>query len=190
MNSVNFAGSEVLAGVGRKCCAKSFKRLCKDHQDLHSSIDCHNGIGAEQVYCTLEDNTSDCCDGKLQSHWDSDDGGLTDGMEVNFPFFFLECEDVVLLFQIDEMCIRDRYIDYLNAEISKYIVRQMSGEKSVAGSKSMSSYYIIVGNIERIGDCLLYTSNLELLRQHLVGHRQVHHVLQAFHRICNAFLLH
>ena len=102
MNSVNFAGSEVLAGVGRKCCAKSFKRLCKDHQDLHSSIDCHNGIGAEQVYCTLEDNTSDCCDGKLQSHWDSDDRGLTDGMEVNFPFFFLECEDVVLLFQIDD----------------------------------------------------------------------------------------
>lgn len=50
LNSVNFAGSEVLAGVGRKCCAKSFKRLCKDHQDLHSSIDCHNGIGAEQVY--------------------------------------------------------------------------------------------------------------------------------------------
>ena len=102
LNSVNFAGSEVLAGVGRKCCAKSFKRLCKDHQDLHSSIDCHNGIGAEQVYCTLEDNTSDCCDRKLQSHWDSDDRGLTDGMEVNFPFFFLECEDVVLLFQIDD----------------------------------------------------------------------------------------
>ena len=72
LNSVNFAGSEVLAGVGRKCCAKSFKRLCKDHQDLHSSIDCHNGIGAEQVYCTLEDNTSDCCDGKLQSHWHTD----------------------------------------------------------------------------------------------------------------------
>ena len=56
------------------------------------------------------------------------------------------------------MCIRDRdslkereeYIDYLNAEISKYIVRQMSGEKSVAGSKSMSSYYIIVGNIEPV----------------------------------------
>ena len=47
---------------------------------------------------------------------------------------------------------REEYIDYLNAEISKYIVRQMSGEKSVAGSKSMSSYYIIVGNIERIGD--------------------------------------
>ena len=52
----------------------------------------------------------------------------------------------------DSLKEREEYIDYLNAEISKYIVRQMSGEKSVAGSKSMSSYYIIVGNIERIGD--------------------------------------
>ena len=71
----------------------------------------------------------------------------------------------------DSLKEREEYIDYLNAEISKYIVRQMSGEKSVAGSKSMSSYYIIVGNIERIGDhamnILGYAKNLNEWGIHL-----------------------
>ncbi len=47
---------------------------------------------------------------------------------------------------------REDYIDYLNAEISKYIVKALSLEMSAKDSKCMNAYYAIVGNLERIGD--------------------------------------
>lgn len=47
---------------------------------------------------------------------------------------------------------REEYIDYLNAEISRYIVKLMSSEMSEQDSQRINGYYIIVNNIERIGD--------------------------------------
>lgn len=47
---------------------------------------------------------------------------------------------------------REEYIDYLNIEISRYIVGVLSLEMSAKDSKRMNAYYEIVGNLERIGD--------------------------------------
>lgn len=47
---------------------------------------------------------------------------------------------------------REEYIDYLNIEISRYIVGVLSLEMSGKDSKRMNAYYEIVGNLERIGD--------------------------------------
>lgn len=59
----------------------------------------------------------------------------------------------------------EHYIDYLNAEISKYIVTLMATEMSDRDSQSINSFYIITNNIERIGDHAMniagYTQNLK-----------------------------
>ncbi len=47
---------------------------------------------------------------------------------------------------------RETYIDYLNREISEYIVSLISNEKSVEDSKIINAYYVIISNLERIGD--------------------------------------
>lgn len=47
---------------------------------------------------------------------------------------------------------REEYIDYLNIEISRYIVGALSLEMSAKDSGRMNAYYGIVGNLERIGD--------------------------------------
>ena len=47
---------------------------------------------------------------------------------------------------------REGYIDYLNREISRYISRLISIETNERGSKIISSFFAISGNIERIGD--------------------------------------
>ena len=47
---------------------------------------------------------------------------------------------------------REEYIDYLNAEISRYIANMLSLEMSAEDSKRIHAYFAIVGNLERIGD--------------------------------------
>ena len=47
---------------------------------------------------------------------------------------------------------RETYIDYLNREISEYIVSLISNEKSTEDSKIINGYYAVIGNLERIGD--------------------------------------
>ena len=46
----------------------------------------------------------------------------------------------------------EEYVDFLNAEISKYISALMSGEKIEQDAKTVSAYFKIIGNIERISD--------------------------------------
>ncbi|KMZ55134.1 Na/Pi cotransporter family protein [Dorea sp. D27] len=46
----------------------------------------------------------------------------------------------------------EEYINYLNTEISRYIGRLMTVEMSVQDSKCINAYYVIISNIERIGD--------------------------------------
>ena len=53
---------------------------------------------------------------------------------------------------LEEIAAREDYIDYLNGEIARYIVRLMSVEMSEQDSKIINSYYLIISNIERIGD--------------------------------------
>ncbi len=53
---------------------------------------------------------------------------------------------------LEEITAREDYIDYLNGEISRYIVGLMSVEMSEQDSKSINSFYMMISNIERIGD--------------------------------------
>lgn len=52
---------------------------------------------------------------------------------------------------------REEYIDYLNKGISEYIVSLMTSEKSMSDSLQINGYYVIISNLERIGD---HTVNL------------------------------
>lgn len=47
---------------------------------------------------------------------------------------------------------KEDYIDYLNAEVSRYIVSVMHHEMAAEDSVKISGYYKILGNLERIGD--------------------------------------
>ena len=53
---------------------------------------------------------------------------------------------------LDEIEETEEYIDYLNAEISRYIVRLMSVEMSEDDTRRINNYYLALSNIERIGD--------------------------------------
>ena len=47
---------------------------------------------------------------------------------------------------------REEYIDFLNREISRYVSQLISIETNEQGSRTVSSFFTIAGNIERIGD--------------------------------------
>ena len=53
---------------------------------------------------------------------------------------------------MEKISERETYIDYLNREISEYIVSLISNEKSTEDSKIINGYYAVIGNLERIGD--------------------------------------
>ncbi len=54
--------------------------------------------------------------------------------------------------EMERISERETYIDYLNREISEYIVSLISNEKSIEDSKIINGYYAVIGNLERIGD--------------------------------------
>ena len=47
---------------------------------------------------------------------------------------------------------REEYIDFLNKGISEYIVSLMSSVRSMSDSIQINGYYVIISNLERIGD--------------------------------------
>ena len=51
----------------------------------------------------------------------------------------------------EEISEREEYIDYLNVEISRYIVHVMSSESASQDLRNISGYYTVVSNLERIG---------------------------------------
>lgn len=53
---------------------------------------------------------------------------------------------------MEEIRNKEEYIDYLNAEISKYISQVIAFEMPESDAEAMKGYFKIVGNIERIGD--------------------------------------
>lgn len=62
--------------------------------------------------------------------------------------------------EVDEA---EEYIDYLNKEISKYISKMMTHERTVKGSKIFNSYFKIASNIERIGDHAVNVAGYSLM---------------------------
>ena len=66
---------------------------------------------------------------------------------------------------LDEIEETEEYIDYLNTEISRYIVRLMSVEMSEDDTRRINNYYLALSNIERIGDHAMniaeYTRNMK-----------------------------
>lgn len=69
----------------------------------------------------------------------------------------------------EEIVEREEYIDYLNVEISRYIVHVMSSESASQDLRNISGYYTVVGNLERIGDHAMniagYAVNLKKWKQ-------------------------
>ncbi len=65
---------------------------------------------------------------------------------------------------MEKIANREEYIDYLNAEISKYIGKVIVLDMSAEDSKCLNGYFSIIGNMERIGDHAMnfaeYTVNL------------------------------
>ena len=47
---------------------------------------------------------------------------------------------------------REEYIDFLNKGLSEYILSLMTSEKSMSDSIQINGYYVIISNLERIGD--------------------------------------
>lgn len=63
--------------------------------------------------------------------------------------------DVLLKFDdktLKKIKERETYVDYLNNEISSYIVSLMANEMSTPDSHKINGYYVITSNLERIGD--------------------------------------
>ena len=61
---------------------------------------------------------------------------------------------------------REAYIDFLNQEISRYVSRLIAIETNEQGSQTVSSFFTIAGNIERIAD---HADNLAGYTRLLVG---------------------
>lgn len=52
----------------------------------------------------------------------------------------------------DKIVQREKYIDFLNKEISKYITQAVSHDTTKSGGQIFQSYFSITSNLERIGD--------------------------------------
>lgn len=61
---------------------------------------------------------------------------------------FINGDDAIVA-EVDK---KEEYIDFLNKEISKYISRVITHERTEKGSRIFNSYYTITSNVERIGD--------------------------------------
>lgn len=54
--------------------------------------------------------------------------------------------------KLEELKHQEEYVDYLNKEISKYITKVITHERTRSGSQIFNSYFAITSNIERISD--------------------------------------
>ena len=68
---------------------------------------------------------------------------------VNASFGAVLARDTSPLDRVEQ---REEYIDFLNREISRYISHLITIETNELGSRVVSSFFAISGNIERIGD--------------------------------------
>ena len=68
---------------------------------------------------------------------------------VNESFNAIRSRSTQLLASIEE---REKYIDYLNKEISKYISKILVNENNAKDTKYISALFKVCGNLERISD--------------------------------------
>ena len=68
---------------------------------------------------------------------------------VDASFSAILARDTASLERVEK---REEYIDFLNREISRYVSHLIAIETNERGSKVISSFFSISGNIERIGD--------------------------------------
>lgn len=79
----------------------------------------------------------------------------------------LQAYDILLKFderELDKIKNRESYLDYLNKEISDFIVSLLASEMSANDSRQMNGYYVIISNVERVGD---HAMNLAEYAEHL-----------------------
>ena len=65
--------------------------------------------------------------------------------------------------KIEQVEKYEEYVDFLNAEISKYISSLMSCEMTEQDAQTISSFFKIIGNIERISDHAMNISEYAIL---------------------------
>ena len=104
----------------------------------------------------------------MQAQVEQEVDRMTDMVRKNIEDSFeaLLSSDIGKSEQIDD---REEYIDYLNVEISRYIVHVMSSETGSQDLVNISGYYTVVSNLERIGDHAMniagYAANLKKWKQ-------------------------
>ncbi len=79
---------------------------------------------------------------------------------VHLAFEAVKMKDTSLEDKVEE---KEEYIDFLNKEISKYISRVITHERTEAGSKVFNGYYNICSNIERIADHAMNISGYSIM---------------------------
>ena len=104
----------------------------------------------------------------MQAQVEQEVDRMTDMVRKNIEDSFeaLLSSDIGKSEEIDD---REEYIDYLNVEISRYIVHVMSSETGSQDLVNISGYYTVVSNLERIGDHVMniagYAANLKKWKQ-------------------------
>ena len=104
----------------------------------------------------------------MQAQVEQEVDRMTDMVRKNIEDSFeaLLSSDIGKSEEIDD---REEYIDYLNVEISRYIVHVMSSETGSQDLVNISGYYTVVSNLERIGDHAMniagYAANLKKWKQ-------------------------
>ena len=102
IDPVDLACTEVLATEGR---TRIGERIIGRHRkllDLHTRRKGRNNRRAECIDRTLQDNTSDCCDGKLQSHRDTHAKQKLHPVRGKLPLLPLQLQDHKAFFHIDD----------------------------------------------------------------------------------------
>ena len=67
-NPFKFPCTPILSAVGCHGDAQAFHRACQNHLQLRSSCYSGNGNRSQSVYSCLQDNRTNCSNGKLQRH--------------------------------------------------------------------------------------------------------------------------
>lgn len=71
------------------------------------------------------------------------------GENLTLSFQAVEARDSQKLEAVEKT---EDYIDYLNKEISKYISQAISRENNLEDANTISAYFKVAGNLERVGD--------------------------------------
>lgn len=93
--------------------------------------------------------------------------------------------------KLKDIEVREEYVDFLNKEISNYITRIIPYENTKDGGKSLSVYYTITSNVERISDHAMniaeYSTIIE--EKKIVFSKDALSEIEVLEKICNELFL-